>query len=88
MKIDFGYAWNQLVSNWPLFWYGIKMTVAFALVGTLAGLVLGLVIGAIRTLPIDPQAENRTDVQNRRSPYGRAFFSPPVSRSAAAGARS
>ena len=54
MKIDFGYAWNQLVSNWPLFWYGIKMTVAFALVGTLAGLVLGLVIGAIRTLPIDP----------------------------------
>ena len=54
MSIDFHYAWKQLITNWPLFWYGIKMTIAFALVGTLVGLALGLVIGAIRCLPLDP----------------------------------
>ncbi|WP_295138202.1 amino acid ABC transporter permease [uncultured Catenibacterium sp.] len=54
MKIDFQYAWSQLINNWPLFWYGIKMTIAFAVVGTLAGLVLGLIIGAIRCVPLDP----------------------------------
>ena len=45
MKIDFQYAWSQLINNWPLFWYGIKMTIAFAVVGTLAGLVLGFITG-------------------------------------------
>lgn len=54
MSIDFHYAWQQLVSNWPLFWYGIKMTITFAVVGTLVGLLLGLVIGAIRCIPTDP----------------------------------
>ena len=54
MKIDFQYAWSQLINNWPLFWYGIKMTIAFAVVGTLAGLIIGLIIGAIRCVPLDP----------------------------------
>ena len=54
MKIDFQYAWSQLINNWPLFWYGIKMTIAFAVVGTLAGLIIGLIIGAIRFVPLDP----------------------------------
>ena len=45
MKIDFQYAWSQLINNWPLFCYGIKMTIAFAVVGTLAGLIIGLIIG-------------------------------------------
>lgn len=54
MKIDFQYAWSQLINNWPLFWYGIKMTIAFAVVGTLAGLIIGLIIGDIRCVPLDP----------------------------------
>lgn len=54
MKIDFQYAWSQLINNWPLFWYGIKMTIAFAVVGTLAGLIIGLIIGAIRCVPLYP----------------------------------
>lgn len=54
MKIDFQYAWSQLINNWPLFWYGIKMTIAFAVVGTLAGLIIGLIIGAIRCVLLDP----------------------------------
>lgn len=54
MKIDFQYAWSQLINNWPLFWYGIKMTIAFAVVGTLAGLIIGLIIGAIRCVALDP----------------------------------
>ena len=52
MKIDFQYAWSQLINNWPLFWYGIKMTIAFAVVGTLAGLIIGLIIGAFRCVPL------------------------------------
>ena len=54
MSIDFHYAWTQLIDSWPLFWYGIQMTITFAIVGTVAGLILGLLIGAIRCLPIDP----------------------------------
>lgn len=54
MKIDFQYAWSQLINNWPLFWYGIKMTIAFAVVGTLAGLIIGLIVGATRCVPLDP----------------------------------
>lgn len=54
MKIDFQYAWSQLINNWPLFWYGIKMTIAFAVVGTLAGLIIGLIIGTFRCVPLDP----------------------------------
>lgn len=54
MNVDFNYAWNTLIDSWPLFSYGIRLTLAFAIVGTLAGLVLGLFIGAIHSLKIDP----------------------------------
>lgn len=54
MKIDWSYAWSALVKNWPLFWYGMKVTIAFAIVGTVCGFLIGLVIGALRALPIDP----------------------------------
>lgn len=54
MSIDFAFAWKTFVNSWPMFWYGIKMTLAFAAVGTVVGLVLGLLLGAIRGLAIDP----------------------------------
>lgn len=54
MKIDLSYAWQALIRNWPLFWYGIKVTLAFAVVGTVFGFLIGLVIGAIRSVPVDP----------------------------------
>lgn len=54
MSIDLGYAWRTLVDSWPMFWYGIKITLAFAVVGTVCGFLIGLVIGAIRSIPIDP----------------------------------
>ena len=44
----------MLQANWPMFWYGIKVTISFAIVGTLGGLVIGLIVGAIRGLPDDP----------------------------------
>ncbi|MBO6047599.1 MAG: amino acid ABC transporter permease [Erysipelotrichaceae bacterium] len=54
MRIDLNYAWRALTKSWPLFLYGIRMTLAFAIVGTVAGLLIGLVIGAIHALTIDP----------------------------------
>ena len=54
MSLDFAYCWRMLQANWPMFWYGIKVTVSFAIVGTLGGLVIGLIVGAIRGLPEDP----------------------------------
>ncbi|MGX8680416.1 MAG: ABC transporter permease subunit, partial [bacterium] len=54
MRIDLNYAWNALVKSWPLFWYGIRMTLSFAFVGTIVGLLLGLVAGGIRAMPSDP----------------------------------
>lgn len=54
MRIDWGYAWQALLKNWPMFWYGMKVTIAFAIVGTVFGFLIGLVIGAIRSVPIDP----------------------------------
>ena len=54
MSIDFGRAWSILLKSWPMFWYGMKVTIAFAIVGTVCGFLLGLVIGGIRAVPIDP----------------------------------
>ena len=54
MSIDFHFAWQTLLDGWPLFAYGIAMTLAFAFVGTACGLVLGLIIGAIHSMEIDP----------------------------------
>lgn len=54
MSIDFGFAWKTLLKSWPMFWYGIKVTMIFALVGTVCGFLIGLVVGAIRAIPIDP----------------------------------
>lgn len=54
MSLDFAYCWRMLQANWPMFWYGIKVTISFAIVGTLGGLIIGLIVGAIRGLPDDP----------------------------------
>ncbi len=54
MRLDFAYCWKMFLENWPMFWYGIKITVSFAIVGTIGGLIIGLIVGAIRGLPEDP----------------------------------
>lgn len=54
MQIDWSYAWSALLKNWPMFWYGVKVTIAFAIVGTVFGFLIGLIIGAIRAIPMDP----------------------------------
>lgn len=40
-------------NNWPLFWYGIKITLLLSIVGTLCGLLIGLFLGTLRTFEID-----------------------------------
>lgn len=54
MSIDFGFAYRTLIEYWPMFWYGIKITLLFAFVGTIGGLLIGLLVGAIRGVPMDP----------------------------------
>ena len=38
MSLDFSYAWKTLTDSWPMYWYGIKITVLLAIVGTVFGL--------------------------------------------------
>lgn len=54
MKLDWGYAWQTLINSWPMFWFGMKVTISFAIVGTVCGFLIGLVLGAVRGMPIDP----------------------------------
>lgn len=54
MQLDFSFAWKTLQESWPMYWYGIQITILLAIVGTVCGLLIGMVIGAIRALPIDP----------------------------------
>ncbi len=53
MSIDFAKAWGIFLKNWPLFQYGIEMTLLFAIVGTFAGFVIGLIVGGIRAIEIN-----------------------------------
>lgn len=50
MTIDFSKAWSIFQSNTPLFFYGVRMTLLYALVGTVCGFLIGLIIGGIRAL--------------------------------------
>lgn len=53
MRIDFMKAWSIFTKNLPLFTYGIEITLLFAVVGTVAGLVVGLFVGGIRAIEIN-----------------------------------
>lgn len=54
MSIDFGRAYEIFIENWSLFSYGIQNTLLFAIFGTVVGLILGLITGALRAIPEDP----------------------------------
>lgn len=54
MTLDFGFAWKTVTNSWPMYWYGIKITILLAIVGTLFGLLIGLIVGALRGMPSDP----------------------------------
>ena len=50
---DFDKSFTIFLDNFDLFWYGTKITIILALVGTIAGLIIGLLFGAIRATTID-----------------------------------
>lgn len=52
MRIDFVKAWQIFLNNLPLFFYGVGITVLFAVVGTVVGLFIGLITGGIRAIEI------------------------------------
>lgn len=49
-------AWWIFQDNWPIFWYGIKITLLLALSGTMIGLLIGLVAGGIRA--VEPRKQD------------------------------
>ena len=51
--VDFDKSFTIFLDNFDLFWYGTKITIILALVGTIAGLIIGLLFGAIRATTID-----------------------------------
>lgn len=53
MSIDFVKVWEIFLRNIPMFKYGIQTTLLFAVVGTVAGLVIGLFVGGIRAIEIN-----------------------------------
>ena len=48
-------AYQLFTSNFNLFWYGIKITLLLAFLGTLFGLIIGLMLGGIRAISIEPR---------------------------------
>ncbi len=52
MRIDLEKLVSIFTRNWPLFAHGIRITCLFALVGTIGGLLIGLLIGALRAVKI------------------------------------
>lgn len=46
-------AWQIFIENWPLFWYGTKITILLAVAGTFIGLLIGLLFGGIRAIKIE-----------------------------------
>ena len=51
----FSAAWNIAVRYWPLFWYGIKITLLISLTGTVIGLGVGLLVGCVRAVTVEPR---------------------------------
>lgn len=50
---DLDKSLSIFINNLDLFWYGTKITIILALVGTISGLLIGLLFGAIRSSNID-----------------------------------
>lgn len=46
-------AWWIFENNWPLFWYGVKITLLLSTLGTIFGLLIGLVFGGIRAISVE-----------------------------------
>ena len=42
-----------LQEYYPLFWYGVKITLLLSMLGTIFGLVLGLILGGARSVVIE-----------------------------------
>lgn len=58
-------AYRLFTNNYELFWYGIKMTLFLALLGTLLGLVIGLILGGVRAIEIEPRDSRSAKVTKK-----------------------
>ena len=47
-------AYQLFTSNFNLFWYGIKITLLLAFLGTLFGLIIGLMLGSLYAIVQGP----------------------------------
>ena len=58
-------AYRLFTNNYELFWYGIKMTLFLALLGTLLGLMIGLILGGVRAIEIEPRDSRSAKVTKK-----------------------
>ncbi|WP_370630387.1 amino acid ABC transporter permease [Turicibacter sp. TJ11] len=58
-------AYRLFTNNYQLFWYGIKMTLFLALLGTLLGLMIGLILGGVRAIEIEPRDSRSAKVTKK-----------------------
>lgn len=69
-------AFEIAQKNWPLFWYGIKITLLISLTGTIIGLVIGLFIGGARSVSskIEPRDKLFTKIVKRLVNFITSFY--------------
>ena len=58
-------AYRLFTNNYQLFWYGIKMTLFLALLGTLLGRMIGLILGGVRAIEIEPRDSRSAKVTKK-----------------------
>lgn len=61
-------------NNWSLFLYGIEITLLFAVVGTLCGLLLGLLIGGIRAIEVETRDSGLLKTVKRTLKFITGFY--------------
>jgi len=53
MSLNLMKCWEIFVQNMDMFFYGIRVTLLYAIVGTIVGFLIGLILGGIRGLEIN-----------------------------------
>lgn len=74
MTVDFSKAFQIFQNNLPLFLYGVKITLLFALVGTVVGFLIGLIVGGIRSVEIHSYDSTWTKIIKRLGRWITSFY--------------
>lgn len=74
MSLDLIKCWEIFTQNADMFFYGIRITLLYAIIGTLAGFLIGLILGGIRGLEINESDSTFTKVLKKAGHLITAFY--------------